>query len=92
MGMNTVIDVAVGLILMYLLLSLVCTIVNEFIGTFLGWRARNLKNSIDRLADDEGFRSALKAWSRADLVNDWERIRDERIEVVQGNSNPFVSQ
>lgn len=61
MSINAVIDVTIGLILMYLLLSLVCTIVNEFIGTFLGWRAKNLARSIERLIDDETFRDAVKA-------------------------------
>lgn len=59
--MNAVVDVAIGLILMYLLLGLVCTIVNEFIGTFLGWRAKNLAQSIERLIDDKTFRDAVKA-------------------------------
>ncbi len=61
MSITAVIDVTVGLILMYLLLSLVCTIVNEFIGTFLGWRAKSLAQSIERLIDDETFRDAVKA-------------------------------
>lgn len=61
MSMNAVIDVTIGLILMYLLLSLICTIVNEFIGTFLGWRAKNLARSIERLIDDDTFRDAVKA-------------------------------
>jgi len=61
MSMNAVIDVTIGLILMYLLLSLVCTIVNEFIATFLGWRSANLAQSIERLLDDKDLHEAVKA-------------------------------
>ncbi|MDH5410045.1 MAG: hypothetical protein OEY16_01545 [Alphaproteobacteria bacterium] len=61
MSVNAVIDVTIGLILMYLLLSLICTIINEFIGTFMGWRAANLARSIEQLIDDETLRGAIKA-------------------------------
>lgn len=61
MSMNAVIDVTIGLILMYLLLSLVCTIINEFIATFLGWRSANLAQGIERLVDDKKLHEAVKA-------------------------------
>ena len=35
-------------------------------------------------------RQMFEAWSNADPVDDWEELRDRRIEAVQGNKNPFV--
>lgn len=46
MAFNTVIDVAIGLSLMYLLLSLFATIVNEKISAVFALRARTLKSGI----------------------------------------------
>lgn len=47
------IDVTVGLILVYLLYSLLTTIVQEGISTWLGFRARNLKRAIVQMLTDE---------------------------------------
>jgi deoxyribonuclease-1 len=35
-------------------------------------------------------RDLFEAWSKADPVDQWERLRDRRIEAVQGNKNPYV--
>jgi deoxyribonuclease I len=35
-------------------------------------------------------RDMFEAWSKVDPVDQWERLRDRRIEAVQGNKNPFV--
>ena len=42
MNINVTIEVAIGLTVMYLLLALLCTIVNEFLATIRGLRAKNL--------------------------------------------------
>lgn len=47
------IDVTVGLILVYLLYSLLTTIVQEGISTWFGFRARNLKKAIVQMLTDE---------------------------------------
>lgn len=47
------IDVTVGLILVYLLYSLLTTIVQEGISTWFGFRARNLKRAIVQMLTDE---------------------------------------
>jgi hypothetical protein len=49
---NAVLDIAIGLTLMYLVLSLLCTTVNEFIATITKMRAKNLQSSIEQLLDD----------------------------------------
>jgi deoxyribonuclease I len=33
----------------------------------------------------------FSVWSRMDPVSSWERVRDQRIAAIQGNSNPYVS-
>lgn len=35
-------------------------------------------------------RKLLKAWAKADPIDDWERARARRIEAIQGNKNKFV--
>jgi len=61
---NAALDVIIGLVFIYLLYSLLATVVAEIIATNLGIRARNLKEAIDRMLNDEkeepGFLSRLK--------------------------------
>jgi deoxyribonuclease-1 len=38
----------------------------------------------------EAHRRLLEIWHRDDPPDAWERERDERIERLQGNRNPFV--
>jgi hypothetical protein len=56
---NIAIDIAIGLILMYLVLSLVCTVINEFIATQLDLRAKSLAAGLAALIDDEKVRNAF---------------------------------
>jgi hypothetical protein len=46
---STIIDVAIGLVFVYLLLSLVVTAGTEFVASGLGWRAKNLRAGLERL-------------------------------------------
>ncbi|MDQ6797132.1 MAG: hypothetical protein M3011_03740 [Actinomycetota bacterium] len=46
---NAVIEIAIGLIVLYSLLSLVCSKTNELVATFLHLRARNLRKAIRHL-------------------------------------------
>ena len=55
MFQNAAIDVAIGLILMYLMLSLICTVVNEYIATKLDLRASTLEDALQKLIDDPGL-------------------------------------
>jgi hypothetical protein len=52
MGSNAVLDIAIGLVLMYLVLSLIGTVVNEFIATLNKTRASTLKTAIPRILDN----------------------------------------
>jgi hypothetical protein len=48
---SSVLDIGIGLIFVYLILSLVCTATNELLAGMLGWRASNLREGIRNLLD-----------------------------------------
>jgi len=53
MNTNAVIDVGIGVLLMYLLLSLVCTMVNELVSSILALRAKTLASGLKSLIDND---------------------------------------
>lgn len=57
MGFNAAIDVAISLVLMYLVLSLIVTVLNETIATAADLRASNLKDALTSLIDDPKLRA-----------------------------------
>lgn len=59
MEMSGFLDIAIGLVFMYLLLSLICTTVNELIATFLKLRAKQLSQTVAALIDNEDLRRAF---------------------------------
>jgi len=59
MFQNAAIDIAIGLALMYLMLSLTCTVINEYIATKLNLRARSLATGLQELLDDPAVRTAF---------------------------------
>lgn len=60
MAGNAMIDVAIGLILMYLVLALICTSVNEFIANIFSMRAKTLRAGLEHLIDDKVLLSQFK--------------------------------
>lgn len=55
---NVILDIAIGLVFLYLVLSLLCTVVNEFIATkLLDLRAANLAAALHEILDDPRVRS-----------------------------------
>lgn len=50
---NIAFDIVIGLVFIYLLYSLFATVISELITTWVGLRARNLKEAIDRMLNDE---------------------------------------
>jgi len=57
MNMSAALDVAIGLVLMYLILSLFCTTINEFIANFLKLRASTLQSALEQMIDDPNLRA-----------------------------------
>jgi len=51
MGWGAALDTAIGLALMYAILSLVCTVLNEYIATWCSLRSKTLSTSLEKLLD-----------------------------------------
>lgn len=50
---SVALNVVIGLVFVFLLYSLLATVISELIATAMGLRARNLKEAIDRMLNDE---------------------------------------
>jgi hypothetical protein len=59
MFQNAALDIAIALALMYLLLSLTCTVINEYIASKLNLRAKSLGVGLQALLDDQSVRKAF---------------------------------
>jgi hypothetical protein len=63
-----ILDVVLGLVLVYLLLSLLCTIVNEWIAQATRLRARTLRQGIETLLNDSKFKRVTESLYRHPLI------------------------
>jgi transposase-like protein len=79
MNINAALDVAMGLVLMYLVLSLFCTTINELITTAVSLRARTLKKTLQQLIDDPRLKT---------LFYDHGLIDGSKVAVSGGNKAP----
>lgn len=50
---SAVLDLAIGIIFVYLLMALICTTINEWLAGLLGARAKTLANAIGQLLDNQ---------------------------------------
>lgn len=75
MNLPVVLDVALGLIFIYLTLSLLASEIQELIGTVLQWRAEHLKNSIEVLLSGNAKVSDLETQVFANQLYDSPWIR-----------------
>ncbi|WP_416899997.1 MAG: hypothetical protein ACMVY4_09970 [Minwuia sp.] len=60
MNFGALIDIVLGLVLLYLLLGLVCTVINEAIASFWKLRARNLRSRLEEIIDDPDLRKRIE--------------------------------
>lgn len=67
MGFTALIDVAIGLIVVYLGASLMVTVFNERLSQIRRWRQQVLAKSLERLFNGKGFAAALAATCDDDL-------------------------
>jgi hypothetical protein len=51
---STTLEVAIGMVFVYLLLSLLCSAINEYIEATLNYRGKNLRKGIELLLNDQG--------------------------------------
>jgi hypothetical protein len=56
---NVALDIGIGLVLMFLVLSLMGTVINEFIATAMNLRAKTLKSAVSNLLDDKTLHDAF---------------------------------
>lgn len=56
---GTVLDVAIGLVLIYTLLSLICSTIKEGISSLLAWRAATLRQGLHNLLGDDFARKVF---------------------------------
>jgi hypothetical protein len=54
---SSILEVGIGMVFVYLMVSLVCTAANEALASFFAWRAENLKQGIRNLLDGPGSQS-----------------------------------
>ncbi len=66
---SSVLEVAIGVVFVYLLLSLVVTAATELISGFLKWRSNSLWEGIRKLLDADGAETWVKALYDHPLVN-----------------------
>src|SRR5687768_9246975 len=83
MSNNLALDVVIGLIFIYLLYSLLATVIAEIIATKLGLRARNLKEAVNRMLNDEpedvkpkgAWYKAIAQWLGDKILRIWDSLR-----------------
>ncbi|HEX3531970.1 MAG TPA: hypothetical protein VH988_33340, partial [Thermoanaerobaculia bacterium] len=66
---SSVLEVAIGVVFVYLLLSLIVTAATELISGFLKWRSNSLWEGIRKLLDADGAETWVKALYDHPLVN-----------------------
>src|ERR1700751_1091114 len=66
---SNVLEIAIGLIFIYLLLSLSCTVINEAIATVLEQRGKNLLEGMKNLLNDPEFTSLAQYLYNHGLVS-----------------------
>ena len=65
---SDILDVAIGLVFAYLLLSLLCSVLNEWIAALFSVRSNNLEDGIRKLLKDSASDAGPEAEDLADRV------------------------
>lgn len=69
MDANVALEVGIGLVVMYLLLALLCTIFTEILSTVFSWRAKNLREGIEQLLDDPKLASLKTEFFKLPVIS-----------------------
>jgi hypothetical protein len=91
---STALEVAIGMALVYLLLSLFCTAINEAIAAFLGSRAKNLRKGIESLFSQALFspKGAASANAMLPAHLDDDHPGDHEDDIKDGSKLPTLAQ
>jgi hypothetical protein len=60
---STIVEVGIGLVFIYFLLSVICTTINDFISQMLNWRSQSLREGVRNLLGDDQVMS--KVWNHS---------------------------
>lgn len=75
---SVALDVVIGLIFVYLLYSLLATVLSEIVATVLSLRARNMREAISRMLSDEEEKSGVQRFLNS--LKLWRSVRDKTTE------------
>ena len=70
---SQILDVVIGIVFIYLLLSLICSALNELISRIFSMRAKNLEQGIGNLLNDPEFIGYAKDFYNHPLIKSLER-------------------
>lgn len=70
---SQILEVAIGIVFIYLLLSLICSALNEFVSRIFSMRAKNLEKGIRNLLNDPEFIGYAKDFYNHPLIKSLER-------------------
>ncbi len=70
---SQILDVVIGIVFIYLLLSLICSALNEFVSRIFSMRAKNLEQGIRNLLNDPEFTGYAKDVYNHPLIKSLER-------------------
>ncbi|MEQ8472021.1 MAG: hypothetical protein RIC35_12595 [Marinoscillum sp.] len=84
MSGSVALDVVIGLVFIYLLYSLLASIVQEIISTHLNLRAQNLREAISRMLNDDDDADQITFWQKIS-----ERLNLFRFNIKNGAINQF---
>jgi len=80
---NIALDIVIGLVFIYLLYSLLATVLAEIIAVKIGLRARNLREAVDRMLNDKDIENwFLRLWDSLSLMKN---PKNERINKFYSN-------
>nr|MCC5648083.1 hypothetical protein [Nostoc sp. CHAB 5824] len=86
---SNVLEVAIGIIFIYLLLSLICSVVNEWIAGVFALRAKNLAQGIKNLLQDkEGTGKAKDVYTHGLILGLSKTTQSKEPQSFSGKAGP----
>ena len=68
---NVALDAVIGIVLVYLLYSMLVTLIGEFVSAKLGLRARVLRTAIERMLNDGYYQQKAPWWNPLPFLHNW---------------------
>ena len=84
MGNNAAIDVAISLVLMYLVISIMVTVVNEMLTTAIKLRASTLESSLKSIIDNSTLRADF--YNHGLIAGTQDALKDQHVSYLSGQT------